>query len=203
MTKKLDASGLACPAPVLMVREAIEKEKLDALEVILDNEAARENVSRFLSSQNFAVSASMYEDNHKICAHRKEEGRQQTFAQETFVKPTGSQKRRIMILISTDRMGSGDDELGKKLMVNFIKTIKEMGGDIWRLVFVNNGVKLSVKGSPTFEDLINYEKDDIDILVCGTCLEHFDLLKARKVGETTNMLDIVTSMQLADKVITI
>ena len=39
------------------------------------------------------------------------------------------------------------------------------------------------------------------ILVCGTCLEHFGLLDKKQVGDTTNMLDIITGMQLADKVI--
>ncbi len=108
-----------------------------------------------------------------------------------------------MALVSTDRIGFGDDELGKKLMINFIKTIKEIMDDLWRLVFVNNGVKLTIEGSSTLEELLDYEKEGIDILVCGTCLDHFNLLKAKKVGETTNMLDIVTSMQLADKVINI
>jgi hypothetical protein len=43
----------------------------------------------------------------------------------------------------------------------------------------------------------------LTILVCGTCLEHFDLLDRKQVGTTTNMLDIVTAMQLADKVISL
>jgi hypothetical protein len=37
----------------------------------------------------------------------------------------------------------------------------------------------------------------------GTCLNHFDILDKKEVGETTNILDIVTAMQLADKVINI
>jgi selenium metabolism protein YedF len=88
-------------------------------------------------------------------------------------------------------------------MSSFIKTLKEMGDELWWLVFVNNGVKLTIEGSPVLEDLIEYEKNGLTILVCGTCLSHFDLLEAKKVGETTNMLDIVTAMQLADKVINI
>jgi hypothetical protein len=36
--------------------------------------------------------------------------------------------------------------------------------------------------------------------VCGTCLTHFDLMDQKAIGQTTNMLDIVTAMQLADKV---
>jgi len=39
------------------------------------------------------------------------------------------------------------------------------------------------------------------VLVCGTCLQHFQVLEQKQVGETTNMLDIVTHMQLAGKVI--
>ena len=108
-----------------------------------------------------------------------------------------------MVVCTTDRMGFGDDELGLKLMVNFIRTLKEMGQDLWRLVFVNNGVKLTVDGSDVLQDLKEYQKNGLIILVCGTCLDHFKLLDDKKVGETTNMLDIVTAMQLADKVINI
>jgi len=78
-----------------------------------------------------------------------------------------------------------------------------MGGDLWRLVFVNNGVKLTTRNSEILPILIELEDEGIHILVCGTCLTHFDLLDKKQVGETTNMLDIVTAMQLADKVINI
>lgn len=108
-----------------------------------------------------------------------------------------------MVVCASDRMGFGDDELGLKLMINFLRTLKEMGNDLWRLVFVNNGVKLTVDGSEVLADLKDYEKGGLKILVCGTCLTHFNLLERKKVGETTNMLDIVTAMQLADKVISI
>ena len=88
-------------------------------------------------------------------------------------------------------------------MVSFLKTVKEMGRELWRLVFVNNGVKLTVEGSSVLSVLKELEDGGIHILVCGTCLTHFDLLDKKQVGETTNMLDIVTAMQLADKVINI
>ena len=65
------------------------------------------------------------------------------------------------------------------------------------------GVKLTIDGSEVLEDLRQYEKDGLKILVCGTCLNHFNLLERKQVGQTTNMLDIVTAMQLADKVISI
>jgi intracellular sulfur oxidation DsrE/DsrF family protein len=78
-----------------------------------------------------------------------------------------------------------------------------MGPDLWRLVLVNNGVKLAIDESEVLQNLTELEDSGITILVCGTCLDHFNLLDKKRVGETTNMLDIVTAMQLADKVINI
>jgi len=93
--------------------------------------------------------------------------------------------------------------LGLKLMVSFLTTIKEMGPELWRLVFVNNGVKFTIAGSEVLPILKELEEGGVHILVCGTCLNHFDLFDKKRVGEATNMLDIVTAMQLADKVINI
>lgn len=70
-------------------------------------------------------------------------------------------------------------------------------------MFVNNGVNLAVEGSTVLAELKALAENGVDILVCGTCLTHFNLLDKKQVGETTNMLDIVTAMQLADKVINI
>lgn len=110
-------------------------------------------------------------------------------------------QQKILIMVTTDRMGFGDDELGLKLMINFLKTVNEMGDDLWRLIFVNNGVKLTVEGADTLGPLKELESEGYHILVCGTCLDHFDLLDKKQVGQTTNMLDIVMAMQFADKVI--
>jgi selenium metabolism protein YedF len=202
MHKTLDARGLACPAPVLMTKDAVEEDKLDTVEVIVDNEAAKENVSRFLGAQQFSVTTADEGNDYKICAQRQGYMMGTISKPEDFPQPKASdQKQKIMVLIATDRLGNGDDELGKKLIISFIKTIKEMGDELWRLVLVNNGVKLAIDDSPVLEVLVAYENDGLTILVCGTCLTHFGLLEAKNVGETTNMLDIVTAMQLADKVI--
>ena len=184
MHKTLDARGLACPAPVLMTKDAVEKDRLNTVEVIVDNEAAKENVSRFLGSQQFSVSTSEEENDYKIYAQR------QGYMVETISKPEDSpqpaasdQKQKIMVLIATDRLGIGDDELGKKLIISFIKTIREMGDELWRLVLVNNGVKLTIDGSPVLEDLVDYENDGLTILVCGTCLPILVCLKLKKLGK--------------------
>ena len=59
MINELDCRGLECPAPVLQVRNVLEKEAPAAITVLVDNEAAFQNVSRFLEHQNFQVSSEM------------------------------------------------------------------------------------------------------------------------------------------------
>ena len=200
MTRELDCRGLACPAPVLQTRELLEKEHPEFIKVTVDNEAAKQNVSRFLESQNFEVVVESEGSDFRVIG----KGGQQGAALETTVaEGPETEKKKIMVMVATDRMGRGDDELGSRLMINFLKTLKEMGDELWRLVFVNNGVKLTIEDSEVLPDLKELEANGIQLLVCGTCLNHFDLLDKKQIGETTNMLDIVTAMQLADKVINI
>lgn len=200
MSTEIDCRGLACPAPVLKTKELIEQKQPNHLMVIVDNEAAKENVTRFMEHQGFAVSTTHEGDNFHV------QGRAGDGVAASKV-PTASDpdpaKQKIMVMVATDRIGTGDDALGLKLMDSFLKTLKEMGRELWRLVFVNNGVKMTVKDSEVVPVLKELENEGVYILVCGTCLTHFGLLEKKVVGETTNMLDIVTAMQLADKVINI
>lgn len=197
--KEIDARGLACPAPVLLTKDAIEKEQPHIVKVVVDNEASQQNVTRFLESQQFEVSTEREKDDFLVFGTMGD-----TIVYESPVAPEPEgEQTKIMVMVATDRVGYGDDELGLKLMTSFVTTLKEMGPDLWRLVFVNNGVKLTIESSEVLPVLKEYEDDGLQILVCGTCLNHFNLLDKKQVGETTNMLDIVTAMQLADKVINI
>ena len=197
--KEIDARGLVCPEPVLQTKAAIEKTNIDSLKVIVDNEAAMENVCRFLEFNNYTTLTDRQGDCFVITGSLK------TMPGNQVEKPAvkESEEQKIMVMCATDQMGSGDDELGSKLMISFIKTLKEMGPELWRLVLVNNGVKMAVEGSEVLPVLQEYAEEGLQILVCGTCLTYFNLLEKKQVGETTNMLDIVTAMQLADKVINI
>ena len=199
MLNELDCRGLACPAPVIQTKELIEKENPGTVQVMVDNEAARQNVSRFMESRNFQVSAELEGSDFRVLGTRDSCAIMERPLNE---RPESDQKK-IMVMVATDRMGRGDDELGTRLMVNFLKTLKEMGEELWRLVLVNSGVKLTIDGTQALADLKELEKNGLHILVCGTCLDHFNLLDKKQVGETTNMLDIVTAMQVADKVINI
>ncbi|HJX34482.1 MAG TPA: sulfurtransferase-like selenium metabolism protein YedF [Desulfatiglandales bacterium] len=197
--KLIDCRGLACPAPVLRAKDAIDKEGLDEFTLIVDNEAARQNVSRFLDSQGFNISIEQAGRDFKISGRKRVEKGSPAVPVEDHAHET----QKIMVMVTSDFLGRGDDELGSKLMGGFLKTLKEMGNELWRLVFLNNGVKLAVEGSTVLSSLKELKDQGVPILVCGTCLTHFNLLDKLRAGEITNMLDIVTSMQVADKVITV
>lgn len=195
--KQIDAKGLACPAPVIQTKAIIEEESPESIDVMVDNEAASQNVSRFLQSRHYRITIQKQGSDFHVQGQRETDRIHESVSQPQ-PKPD---HQKILVMIGSDKIGNGDDELGEKLMVSFLKTLKEMGSDLWRLVFVNNGVKLTIDQSLVLEDLKHLEKTGTHILVCGTCLTHFNLLEQKKVGQTTNMLDIVTSMQLADRVI--
>jgi selenium metabolism protein YedF len=194
----LDCRGLACPNPVIKTKELIDRGDVQHLTVLVDNPAAQENVSRFLQRAGFQVTVAGQGDSCAVTGSRTDAGPCQV-----FVEKPEEPLRKILVLMGADRLGRGDDLLGAKLLGNFIATLKEMGPELWCVVLVNAGVKLAVAGSEVLAGLQTLEQSGVRLLVCGTCLNHFQILEAKQAGETTNMLDIVTAMQLADQVITL
>ncbi len=197
--RELDCRGRACPHPVLMTKEIADQTEVRRLTVLVDNEAAKENVSRFLERSGFVVRVDFRDGGLAVTGTREEEGPDL----EGPAVGEEAESRKILVLVGTDRLGTGDDELGKKLIISFIGTLKEMGPELWCLVLLNAGVKLAVTGSEVLDKIQELEREGVMVLVCGTCLNHFQLLSRKQVGETTNMLDIVIHMQLADQVISL
>lgn len=55
MSTQVDARGLSCPQPVLMTIDAIKAEKKGEIEVVVDTETSRENVSRAAENKGWNV----------------------------------------------------------------------------------------------------------------------------------------------------
>ncbi|MBW1649464.1 MAG: sulfurtransferase-like selenium metabolism protein YedF [Deltaproteobacteria bacterium] len=193
---RLDCRGLACPGPVITVKNSIEAENINQLTVIVDNPAAKENVIKFLNKYGYNTEADQENTDFIIEASKNE-------CACTIIEDNEFINKKTLILIGSQYLGKGDNELGENLMINFINTLKEFQGEIWTIIFLNSGVRLAVEGSPVLDTLKYLEEKNIKILVCGTCLERFNLLEKKEAGETTNMLDIVSAMRVANKVIDI
>ncbi len=197
--KLLDLRTLPCPQPVMRCRTTLTEENIAQLQILVDNDAAVENVTRYLLQQGFSVQSTAQGADFCIMASRDENHNPNDVAQ---ISPqSNSEEKSVLIFITTETLGRGDDELGHKLMATFLSTLPEFGSSLWRVILLNGGVKLAALEGNALESLKELEKSGVSILVCGTCLAHYGLDKQKQVGETSNMLDIATSLDLADKVI--
>ena len=110
-------------------------------------------------------------------------------------------KGKLVISVYTDCMGRGDDELGHKLMKAFIFAVTQQEELPATMLFYNGGAKLTVEGSPVLDDLKGLAEQGVEILTCGTCLDHFGIKDQLAVGEVTNMYVIVEKMEQAVRVV--
>ncbi len=201
---EIDCRGLACPEPVLRVKNALEQEPEKIIKIIVDNQTARENVMRFLRSKGLDPQLQEEQALYYITAVNRASENHSLNSETGLTAPVESlnQKDRPALFISTDQLGTGSSELGHLLMRNFIYTLTKQDNPPDALIFMNAGVKLSITGSPVLEELKELEGKDVTILVCGTCLDYYQLKEEHQVGQVSNMYDIV-DLLLAKKVITV
>ncbi|MHB8105044.1 MAG: sulfurtransferase-like selenium metabolism protein YedF [Dehalococcoidales bacterium] len=105
-----------------------------------------------------------------------------------------------VILIQSEILGRGNDELGELIMSNFLGKLTESPDKPASLVFWNTGVKLVCEGSWALVHLKKLEEQGVEILACSSCLDYFDLTDKLKVGKPTNMVKSIGAMLHADMV---
>ena len=205
MDKSIDCRGLACPKPLLAVRDFLQATPgTPAFVVTVDNDAARENVTRYCGTMGYGVTAQKEDRLWHLAATLTGEAASVTAQQaalEAACPVPGAS--RVCVVVTSAEFGNGSAELGSKLMKTFLATLPEFGDSLWRVIFLNGGVRLCAEGSHVLDELQKLHAGGTGILACGTCLEFFGLLEKKVLGETTNMMDVVTAMQVADKVIKI
>ncbi len=202
MGELVDARGLACPAPVVKTREAL-KSGASHLEVLVDNATARDNVTRFATSQGCQVD--VLEEGAFFRIHIRRESPVEERSLEASVAPEcrpGTESGKVLVL-SSDIMGRGDQELGSILIKAFLNTLSESETLPWRMVLFNRGVLLAVEGADTVTALSNLATLGVEILVCGTCLDYFGVKDKVAVGTVSNMYEILDTMFMASSSITL
>lgn len=179
----LDLKGKTCPVPVIETKRFIESEAVEQVQVLVDNDVSRENVTRFLESRGY-----------KVVVERQDYGFCLTAQHMGTVFEEVAEAKKIAVLIGSETMGRGDDELGTVLMRSFLHTLKELDPLPWKLIFVNGGVRLTSEGSDYLSVLQELVELGIDVVSCGTCLDFFHLKDKLRVGGVTNMYEIVSSL---------
>jgi selenium metabolism protein YedF len=98
------------------------------------------------------------------------------------------------ILIQSEGLGRGSDQLGTILMANFLRLLGETPDKPSAVIFWNAGVKLACEGSSVLLHLKKLESQGVEILACTTCLEYYELVDKIKVGKATTMVKSIQSM---------
>ena len=98
-------------------------------------------------------------------------------------------------------MGNGDEVLGKILMKGFIYALTQLPKLPETVLLYNGGAHLSCEGSEALEDLKKLDREGVEILTCGTCLNHYGITEQLAVGRVTNMYEIVEKQADASKII--
>ncbi|NLX53131.1 MAG: sulfurtransferase-like selenium metabolism protein YedF [Deltaproteobacteria bacterium] len=196
--KIVNATGLACPHPVVLAKEAIEKN--EKVKVIVDNETALENVTRMGTKMGCDVSKEARAGGVFEITLTRKPGATMPDVPVSCVASSPS-AGPFVVVCSEDKMGRGNDELGAVLIRAFLHTLAEQAEKPDVMIFYNTGVKLTVQGAETLDDLKTLAAAGVEILVCGTCLNYFEVKDKLGVGVVSNMYDIVETLSRAGRLL--
>ena len=109
---------------------------------------------------------------------------------------------RTVVVLNRDQMGHGDAELGLKILGTCLRKLVGFTG--LEAVLLNNaGVRLARKASPVAVELNFLHDHGVELLPCGTCVDHYGLRGELIVDCVSNMDEILLALHSADKVITL
>lgn len=196
MKFEVDARGMQCPKPVIETKKAIEKVNEGTITTIVDNEIAKENVSKLAKSLRYDVSVQEVDGEYHVNIYKG-------ILEHDFIPKNITSTRDLVIVIGKDSMGEGSEELGNVLMKGYFYTLTEAKPYPKAILFINGGVRLTSEGSEVIEHIRKLESEGVEILSCGTCLDYFNLKDKLIVGGVSNMYTIVEKMNDAKNTIRI
>ena len=202
MEKTIDCKGMACPLPVVNAKKASEQlGSGDTLTVLVDNEIAVQNLTRFAEHNGFGVSAEKKGEKEYAVTMSFSGGLDEAVQEEEVTCAMDTRRKGMLVVLSANVMGAGDVKLGTNLMKAFVFALTKQDQLPDTILCYNTGAYLTCEGADTLEDLKLMESEGVTILTCGTCLDFYGLKETLAVGGVTNMYDIVERMENAAQII--
>lgn len=201
MEKTIDCMGMACPLPVVNTKKAVEElNEAGVLTVLVDNEIAVQNLQRFATHKGFPTAAEKKAENEYAVMITVDGGATEGDQAEIVCTPD-VRRSGMLVVLSGNTMGSGDEKLGTSLMKAFVFALTKQDQLPETILCYNTGAYLTCEGADTLEDLKLLESEGVTILTCGTCLDFYGLKEKLAVGGVTNMYDIVERMEKAAAIV--
>jgi len=197
----IDARGLQCPKPLILTKKTLNNPEVEeAFKIVIDNKTAKDNIERFLQDNNVEFQTNK-SDNDFIISISKTGKKIEGNAAVYCIPSERNSTAGNIICIKSDKMGEGNDDLGRLLMQGYINTIIETGILPEKIVFYNSGVKLVTEESNVAVSLMELEKKGVKIVMCGTCVDFYGLKDKINFGVISNMYDISDVLIKSGKII--
>lgn len=200
----LDCRGLACPQPVIEARKALGAGPDEPLAVRVDNATARDNLMVMAAGLGREASWEADGEGFTVAFPAPGKGAGKVSAGLPAAASGGALREpgggALVVVLASDRLGQGEEELGRVLMKSFLHTLKETEPPA-TLACLNRGVYLACAGSPVLETLQALAAQGTEILSCGTCLDYYQLKADLAVGSVSNMYTILERMAAAGRLI--
>lgn len=199
---QVNALGDACPIPVVKTIKALAAlGGAGTIETLVDNEVAVENLKRLASEKGCGVSVEKAAEKEWRVTFDVPEGLSVDAGEADDAQCLVPAKKNLVIQVSSDAMGAGSDELGRNLMKAFIFAVTQQDELPATMLFYNGGAHLTCEGSPALDDLKALAEQGVEILTCGTCLNHYGIADKLAVGEVTNMYVICQKLEQASNIV--
>ena len=196
----INCIGEICPMPVIKTKKALQEiSESNSVTVLVDNIEAIENIEKMVCDIGYHYITDKSGENFTITITKGTEGNAPTPAPEAGIQSKG----KAVVVISSNKMGTGDDELGETLLKMFIYSLAEADMPPKAVVFYNSGVKMTTGDSNSLDSLRALSEAGVDILSCGACLQYYNLTDSLKVGRVSNMYEISEILLNAASVVTI
>ncbi len=196
--RELDEREHSCPTPLINTITALKEISInDKVMVKVRGDVPLQNIKRFADGKNLPIEIKEIGNNEFEILITKTHN----IDVDSSDKNCNCGNGKLVVSISSDVMGEGDNELGKKLMKAFILALTKQENLPDIIIFYNKGAYLTTESSDCLEDLKKMETQGTKIFTCGTCLEYYNLKEKLVVGEITNMYDIVSMMEMAKVVV--
>ena len=192
----IDCSGMLCPRPIIETKSALNSGNPgEILKIIIDNDTSLGNLNKFLADNGIETTYLNEDGKHtltfSIISLAKSSPEPEAYCE--FI-PSRNNFGNFILVLNSNCMGNGSDELGELLMKGYLSTVGELGALPQEIICYNSGVKLAKKGTPTAINLLKLSEMEVKITLCGTCVDFFGIKNDIEIGEISNMYYIASRL---------